>query len=107
MVCFQTKNPNSGQFWRVLQCKMLVYFMDTWSILWSFVIFYGHLIYFFPFWHFVPRKIWQPCLDRPRVRVNCGDRSEDSFFLFFLLFFRGKNLDESLKLKVKSGLLKG
>jgi hypothetical protein len=45
MACFQTKNPkNLGKFWRVLQWKMLVYFMDTWSILLSFVIFYGHLV---------------------------------------------------------------
>jgi hypothetical protein len=40
-------------------------------------IFDGHLVYFvaigvydgysvsiFPFWYFVPRKIWQPCLRR-------------------------------------------
>jgi hypothetical protein len=63
-VCFQTKNPTLGKFWRVLQWKMLVYFMDTWSILRPFVIFYGHLVswhIFFPFWYFVPRKIWQPC----------------------------------------------
>jgi hypothetical protein len=68
MVCFQTKNPNLGKFWRVLQWKMLVCFMGTWSILRSFVVFYGHLFgtargnlaYFFPFWYFVPRKIWQP-----------------------------------------------
>jgi hypothetical protein len=39
MVCFQTKNSNLGKFWRVLLWKMLVYFMDTWSILTSFVIF--------------------------------------------------------------------
>jgi hypothetical protein len=25
MVCIQTKNPNLGKFWRVLQWKMLVY----------------------------------------------------------------------------------
>jgi hypothetical protein len=44
--------------------------MDTWSILRSFVIFYGHLVYVVrgklvyvsPFWYFVPRKIWQPSL---------------------------------------------
>jgi hypothetical protein len=41
MVCFRTKNPNLGKCWKVLQWKMLVYFMDTWSILRSFVIFYG------------------------------------------------------------------
>jgi hypothetical protein len=46
MVRLQTKNPNLGKFWRVLQWKMLVYFMDTWSILRSFVIFYGHLVHF-------------------------------------------------------------
>jgi hypothetical protein len=27
MVCFQTKNPNLGKFWRVFQWKSLVYFM--------------------------------------------------------------------------------
>jgi hypothetical protein len=37
MVCFQTENPKLGKFWRVLQWKMLVYFMDTWSR--SFVMF--------------------------------------------------------------------
>jgi hypothetical protein len=41
---FQTKNPNLGKFWRVLQWKMVVYFIDTWSISWPFVIFYGHLV---------------------------------------------------------------
>jgi hypothetical protein len=25
MVCFQTKNPNLGKFWRVLQWKILVF----------------------------------------------------------------------------------
>jgi hypothetical protein len=44
MVCFQTKKPNLGKFWRVLQWKMMVYFMGTWSVLRSFVIFYGHLV---------------------------------------------------------------
>jgi hypothetical protein len=45
MVCFQTKSPNLGKFWRVLDWKMLVYFMDAWSILRSFVTFNGHLVY--------------------------------------------------------------
>jgi hypothetical protein len=43
MVCFQTKNPNLGKFWRVFECKMMVYFMVIWNILRSFGIFYGHL----------------------------------------------------------------
>jgi hypothetical protein len=44
MVYYQTKNPNSGKFRIVLQWKILVYFIDTWSILQSFVIFYGHFV---------------------------------------------------------------
>jgi hypothetical protein len=54
MVCFQTKNPNLGKVWMVLQWKI-------------FVLFYINLVYFmeicyifFPFWCVVPRKIWQP-----------------------------------------------
>jgi hypothetical protein len=38
MVYFQTKDRNLGKFWRVLQWKMLVHFID-------FGLFYGHLIY--------------------------------------------------------------
>jgi hypothetical protein len=67
---FQTNSRNLGQFVRVWQCKMLVYFMDIWSILQPFDVFYGHLLYFeviwyifSPFWYFVPRKIWQPCIN--------------------------------------------
>jgi hypothetical protein len=68
MVCFQTKNPNLGKFWGVLQYKILVYFANIWSILRPLEIFYGLLVYFVViwyisprFWYFVPRKIWQPC----------------------------------------------
>jgi hypothetical protein len=54
MASFYTKNPNLGKFWRVLQWKVLVYFMEIWSILWPFGrhilcpfdIFYGYLVYF-------------------------------------------------------------
>jgi hypothetical protein len=67
MVCFQTKNPNFGKFWRVWLCKILgifydhlVYFMAIWNILWPFGIFCGNLVYWSPFWYFGPRKIWQP-----------------------------------------------
>jgi hypothetical protein len=34
---------------------ILVYFIAIWS-------FYGHLVYFSPYWYVAPRKIWQPCL---------------------------------------------
>jgi hypothetical protein len=66
MVHFQTKNPNSGTFWRVLQWEMLVYFMDIrpfgTPILWSFGL-------FFPFWYVAPRKIWQT-LPRNNIRLR-------------------------------------
>jgi hypothetical protein len=69
MVCFQTKNPSLGKFWKVLLRKILVYFMTIWStyftaignILWPFGIFCGNLVYFSPLWYFGPIKIWQPC----------------------------------------------
>jgi hypothetical protein len=41
---FQTKNPNFGQFWRALEWKMLLYFMNIWDILWPFGIMYGSLV---------------------------------------------------------------
>jgi hypothetical protein len=56
----KTKNPYFGKFWRVLQWKMLVYFMAIWSILRPFGIFYVVTWYFFPFWYVLPIKIWQP-----------------------------------------------
>jgi hypothetical protein len=46
MVYFQTKNPNLGKFWSVLQWKMLVDFVAVRSILWQFGIFCGRLVYF-------------------------------------------------------------
>jgi hypothetical protein len=49
MVCFQTKNPNFGKFWRVLQWKILVYFYDI--LVYYLEIFYGHLVYFVVIWY--------------------------------------------------------
>jgi ABC-type spermidine/putrescine transport system permease subunit II len=46
---------------------LLVYFTAIGNILWPFGIFCGHLVYFFPFWYFVPRKIWQPWLGKKIV----------------------------------------
>jgi hypothetical protein len=68
MVCFQTKNPNLGKFWRFLQWKTLVYFMTIRCILPLSEKFNGHLVYFVVNWYifprfgitYVPRKIWQP-----------------------------------------------
>jgi hypothetical protein len=39
MAYFQTKNPDLGKFWRVLQWKMFLYYMAICSILWLFGIF--------------------------------------------------------------------
>jgi hypothetical protein len=55
MVCFQTKNPNLGKFWRVLLRKILVYFMTILSILRPLQILYGHLEYFVVIWYIYPR----------------------------------------------------
>jgi hypothetical protein len=33
MVCFQTKNPNLGKFWRATDWKLLIYFMAIGNIL--------------------------------------------------------------------------
>jgi hypothetical protein len=68
MVYFHAQNPTLGIFWRVLEWKMLVYFMTIWNILRSFGKFYGRLALFVFIWYifsrfgmFGPRKIWQPC----------------------------------------------
>jgi hypothetical protein len=42
--------------------RHLVAFTVFRYILWTFGIVRGNLAYFFPFWYFVPRKIWQPWL---------------------------------------------
>jgi hypothetical protein len=60
MVCFQTKNPNLGKFWKALEWKMLLYFMAIWHSVWQFGIGCGHLVYYSHFGMFGPRKIWQP-----------------------------------------------
>jgi hypothetical protein len=69
MVCFQSKNPNLGKFWRVLQRY----------ILWTFGIVRGNLAYFFPFWYFVPRKIWQPCWRVTLRREPSKNNQEKTF----------------------------
>jgi hypothetical protein len=53
----------------------LVHFTHFCYILWTFGRVRGNLVYFSPFWYFVPRKIWQPWCDVARygnlsLRVN-------------------------------------
>jgi hypothetical protein len=80
MVGFPTKIPNLDKFRRVLQWKMMVYFMDAWSvlrsfcyILWTFGIIRGNLVYFFPFWYFVPRKSGNPDDDQSKSSKRSSD----------------------------------
>jgi hypothetical protein len=42
----------------------LVHFTHFCYILWTFGRVRGNLVYFSPFWYFVPRKIWQPLTQR-------------------------------------------
>jgi hypothetical protein len=56
MVCFQTKNRNLGTFWRVLQWKMFVYFMDIWSMYFTDIWYiFSHLVYLVVLWYTFPR----------------------------------------------------
>jgi hypothetical protein len=52
---FQTQNPHLDKFWRVLQRKMLVYFMVIWSILLTSDILCGHLVNFMVICYIFPR----------------------------------------------------
>jgi hypothetical protein len=90
MVLFQAKNPNLGNFWRVLKWKMLIYFIDIWSILQPFGTLYehfvctfcGNLVYFPPFVNVIPRKIWQPWY---MLRVCHETRGGTGFWAFYIL----------------------
>jgi hypothetical protein len=35
MVCFETKNPNLGKFWRALDWKMSIYFLEYFMEIWD------------------------------------------------------------------------
>jgi hypothetical protein len=87
MVCFQTKNPSLGKFWRALDWKMLIYFTAIWNILQAFGTFYDHSVHFvfiwyiFGFWYHVPRKSGKPFgghkrTNRKKVGVGGGEDEE-------------------------------
>jgi hypothetical protein len=61
----------------------LVHFAVFCYILWTFGIVRGNLVNLFPFWYFVPRKIWQPCV---RPRLLCKDDLEKKLALMLLFF---------------------
>jgi hypothetical protein len=51
LVCFPTKNPNLGKFWRAFDWKMFIYFMAIWNILRTFGKVYDHLVHFELLWY--------------------------------------------------------
>jgi hypothetical protein len=56
---------DGGLFYvRLVDLTAIWYFWEQFSI------FYFNLVYFFLFWYVVPRKIWQPCLQRRRLRAR-------------------------------------
>jgi hypothetical protein len=75
MVHYQSKNVNLGKFWRTLEWEMLVYFMVISNILRPLGIFYGHLVYFWPFgrvvvlWYIFPVLIY--CVRKNLATLTC------------------------------------
>jgi hypothetical protein len=49
IVYFQTRNINLCKFWSALDWKILMFFMAICNILWTFGIFYDHLVTFYVF----------------------------------------------------------
>jgi hypothetical protein len=92
MVYFQTKNPNLGIFWRILQWKMLVYFVDIWCILHRFSIFYAHWVYFVVIWYifFWFGMLYQEISGNPEPHPAAG-QSCWHFADFFQTIFGGKH----------------
>jgi hypothetical protein len=64
---------------RIFYCH-LEYITAIWYTLRPFGILYGHFgkVYISPFWYFVSRKIWQPCLEAPFAHVLAMKKSLDS-----------------------------
>jgi hypothetical protein len=78
---FQTKNPNLGKFWSVLQWQMLVYFMAIWSTLQLYGIFCGRLVYWIVIWYIFSRfgMFCQEKSGSPDVHVHFDFSSLTSF----------------------------
>jgi hypothetical protein len=110
MVCFQTKNPKLGKFYRALDCKMFIYFIAIWNILWRFGIFCDHLVHFVFTWYIFPvlvsfiKKNLATLLNGPkrvdnleRIFLSPSEKKIRNSFFFFL-----KNDFSSFKLKERS-----
>jgi hypothetical protein len=92
MVCLQTKNPNFGKFWILLQWNMLVYFVAIRSIfppfgiciLRPFATFCGRLVYFSHFGTLI-REIWQPWGGWPDEFMKKSPKILSNLFFFNLM----------------------
>jgi hypothetical protein len=95
MAFFETNNSDLGKFWRVLQWKMVVYYLAIRSIFRLYRILCGHLVYFMVIWYiffrFVilyheksgsPGGFFLPC--------NCFLLLSNSFISIGFLFFQFK-----------------
>jgi hypothetical protein len=86
MAYFQTKDPDLGKIWRVLQWQMFVYYIAVWYILRHLGILCGHLVHFMVIWDIFSRfgilyllKSGNPVLERPpsipvRFQFETADR---------------------------------
>jgi hypothetical protein len=78
LVHFQTKKSHLGKFWRVLQWKILVYFIAIWSILRSIGIFYDHLVwYVVVVWYIFPVLV---CCTKKNLATLAGSRCGEKKF---------------------------
>jgi hypothetical protein len=55
------------------------YFTVIWYVSSRFGIFYDYLVYFYPFWYVVTRKIWHPCAAGQNQSI-CFSRLKNGFF---------------------------
>jgi hypothetical protein len=99
MVCFQTKNPNLGTFWRVLQWKILAYFMIIWSILRQYFRAIWYILWFFGI--FFPILVF--CT---KENLATTEKSQFRFFLLRAFLHQGRNIYGDLFGRPKSHLTK-
>jgi hypothetical protein len=105
MAYFQTKNPDLGKFWRVLQWKMLVFYMAIWVYFIAIWYFCGHYVYlwlfgvFFRYGMVYQAKSGNPAADAKLTKNEkmSPGRKEAEFLPFDkLLFAARKQLTETV-----------
>jgi hypothetical protein len=92
---FSDQSCNLGKFGRALQWKMLVYFMNIWSILRPFDKFYGYLVYFVVNWYIYPVLV---SFTKKNLATQC--RTSFSDLRFFLCVFIHFSLELLLAIDV-------